>query len=375
MEYERELKILEELKIKIQNEKDINIQNVLIDDYFSILSYLEKLKIINANTYVDDLNTDLSFYFDTLHDARIEYCHEFISNINLVKNITTSLMKIYKNYPIKPYDVAYCNPIDIYEGMDILYDFFGDISNEFYEIFKTMAMNSRISIISNISEEGITYDAGCEYGQFIILNGSTKKMDYQVVSALAHEIGHCYELHVLGNNKRIMPLYLLVEVIALFTQKMFDNYNIENNLFKNEALYNQMIWQGIMYQETLVNDFIHKCLTNNTGIKLDSYNFSFKYFKNRNSKKYINSENKTAINKYQPSLNNYLYVIGDLVANNFVELYKQDKKECLKLLNEFILTNKNMPFSSNLAKFSNHYHETERLIKEVHQFQKINKKK
>ena len=78
MEYERELKILEELKNKIRNENDIQKQTLLICNYFNIVAYLEQLNIINAIDYVDDLNVDLSRYFDELLNGRLIIVMSFL---------------------------------------------------------------------------------------------------------------------------------------------------------------------------------------------------------------------------------------------------------------------------------------------------------
>lgn len=370
MEYERELKILEELKNKIRNENDIQKQTLLICNYFNIVAYLEQLNIINAIDYVDDLNVDLSRYFDELLNGRLNYCNEFLGNFLEIQKINSNIIKLYRKYPLKKRELEYCNPINIHEGMDLLYDFFGSLSDEFYQIFKNMVLDSRISTMPSICEEGLTYNVGKDYGQYIIIRDGSKIYDFEFISALAHEIGHCYEFNLTNNNQRIMPLYLFAEVASLFIEKLFKLYNIENDLYKKETIHSEMVWQGILKQRVLVNHFTNKCLIANTGIKLNGYDLDFKDYDNVKAKCFINKTNQKAIKEMPPSLENYLYVIGDFIANNFIEIYKQNDKECLELLKRFLLNSKTTPVSTNLKTFGTSYIETEKVIKQSYEFQK-----
>ena len=100
------------------------------------------------------------------------------------------------------------------------------------------------------------------------------------------------------------------------------------------------------------------------------YDLDFKDYDNVKAKYFINKTNQKAIKEMPPSLENYLYVIGDFIANNFIEIYKQNDKECLELLKRFLLNSKTTPVSTNLKTFGTSYIETEKVIKQSYEFQK-----
>ena len=69
-------------------------------------------------------------------------------------------------------------------------------------------------------------------------------------------------------------------------------------------------------------------------------------------------------------LENYLYVLSDVVANNLVRIYKNDPKEGLRLFKEFLTKGKQGSFASNMNLYGNNLDEIEKVIKEVYSYQK-----
>ena len=104
MDYKRELELLKSLKHQIKNEKDIKIKNLLIRDYTNILSYLDKLKIINAEQ--ESLKSGINFenFYNEIILCQNNYAEQFLNNFELIEFIINNLLEIYKQYPLKECD-------------------------------------------------------------------------------------------------------------------------------------------------------------------------------------------------------------------------------------------------------------------------------
>lgn len=368
MEYEKELKILDDLKNEIYSEKSKRKRLLLINDYFNLIAYLEKARIISHEDYISEKENIYDLYCNKVEKAKIKFRNSFIKNFNTIKDVTNNLMEIYNENPLVISKFQYFNSIDIKNGLEIIYDFFGELGNDFYKILNEIFDNDRITYITGLDFEGTTYNVGKKYGQYIILRKPKDGFDYENISCIAHEIGHCYEIKQTNSNKLSFPLHLLTEVVSLFVQKLFDQYNIKNNLYKNEALNCQMVWQITLYKKTLVNDFTNKYLLNNIIARLDYNDFSFELDNINNP--FINEKNEDAIEEFSPSLNNYSYVLCDHIANYFVKIYKENEKEALKLLKHFIAIYYDKSLSKMINEYGNNFDETKRLIKEVSNYQR-----
>ena len=369
MDYKRELELLKSLKYQIKNEKDIKIKNLLIRDYTNILSYLDKLKIINAEQ--ESLKSGINFenFYNELILYQNNYAEQFLNNFGLIEFIINNLLEIYKQYPLKECD-SFCNPIDIEEGLELVDAFFGSLGNDFYQLFTKIMEEKRISYKNNLPEYGITYNAGYTDGQYIVLKKEDKEFDYEFLSALVHEIGHCYQFNLNKCSKTPYVFNLLTEVESLTMQKLFDEFVIKNHSYKEKALYSSMNWQETLYQRTLVDDFINKALNKDMVESLDVYTGNFELNKNKDILNLITPFNSNALSKFDLSLDNYLYVISDFVANNFVKMYQESPIETLKIFRKFIINLNNASFKENIGRYGNDFSMCEVLIKRAHEFQK-----
>lgn len=370
MEYEKEKKLLQQLKTAIRLERDLKRQILLISDFYNIVAYLNKLKVIDPMQEIGNLGVNIDHYYQQLEQEQIAYCDSFINNFDIINDITNKLMAIYQKYPLKKIEVTYCNPIDIKNGMELLYDFFASLGRDFYNLFLKINQEQRISFTSNIYEEGMTYNASYQNGEFIVLRKDSQDFDYEFLSSLAHEIGHCYEFEFARGNKKIYPLYLLAEVSALFIQKLFDFYNLDNYDYREKALHSMSVGQSILYERCLSNDFLNHALNNDLVTALDYPTGIFDVISNEKTLGYINYLNSNAIANFPPHLDNYLYVLSDIVANNFFRMYQLDKKEALRLFKQFLKNANTVPFKENMQKYGIDLNESEKIIKEIYVYQK-----
>lgn len=363
MEYENELVILCNLYLQITKEKNKNRRIALINDYINLVSYLDELKIIKSQDYIDNNNLIYKPYIEELNKVKSNFIKDFNENFNYIKFLNNKLIDIYNNHSLQETELTSNNIIPLNQTIDILFDFFGNLGNDFYKVIEKIFDNNHISHISTIKFEGATYNIGNKYGQYIIIRKKEDEFDYNNASCLAHELGHCYELSLYNKNRISLPFNFLTEVCSIFIQKLFDLYNIENNIYQKEALNCQLEWYITLKEQALVNEYAINKHLNNENNKVDYNTLAFE-FHNLSSDKLL-EDTKKALKKYSPSIYNFLYVISDQVANYFISIYQENEKEGLKLLKRFLLTYRNKPLKQILYKYGMEFDKTENLINNI----------
>lgn len=366
MEYIKELTKLKTLENLILKEKNKTKQLHLISDYFNIVSYLDHLNIIkDLDSYFEEISPFLCNYYRHIEKEEKEYAVSFINNINPIFEMTNKLMDIINKQQVSILeDDDKLLPIDIKLGQELMLDFFGSLNEEFYHLYLTLVKEERISLTSHIDCLGMSFNVTYSDKPYIILFNNGSFYDYDFFSSMAHEIGHCYEF-MISEDKRLYILYLLAEVSSLFIQKLFDEYALNNNFYLKEVEKSQISWQKSLIKRTLVNDFVNKMISLN---HLGSLDYQTGYFDINIVKyglDYLNDQLEHSLTKFEPSLDNYLYVIGDHIANNFVKLYKSNPKEALKEFKNFILTINEISFADNIQKYSKDFSEDEKLIMKI----------
>lgn len=366
MKYEKELKILEILYFKTKNEKNNKKKSLLLNDYFSLAYYLNSVGVIELDDYIKKLDSGL--YVSKMTKAHLKLCNSFASNFGIIENLIDELLIVYEKNPIKTRNFVYFNPINIKLGLKIIEDFFGNLGNEFYHTWEDLIADDRITFLTSTTIEGATFNVSDDYGQFIIIRKTPDGFDYDNLSCIVHEVGHCYDIKLNQKRRLELPLNLLVEISSLFLQKLFDFYNIDNNLYKKEALNCRMMWQMALYDRTLTNKFINDCLQSDCLKEINHSTLDIEPFDLLTPP--LSAKEQKLIQNTPPNIDNYAYVICDHLANNLVKIYKENPKECLQLLKRIILTYSKGSFRKIIHKYGKDFSETEKIISEVSSYQR-----
>lgn len=369
MEYQKEILKLENLKKKIIDEKNKKNQAFLISDYCNILAYLDSLKVVDGEKMLGELPCSLMYYHHLVSCEQRAYCESYLKSIYDVNHINTELMSFYKEYPLKLLSLTYCNPIDLKEGLSLLNEFLNDLGEEFYLLFENIFNEGRVSIINNMLDEGNVYDATYTDKSYIILKSNGKDFDYEFISSFAHELGHCYEYSLNFKKSNLYALYPFAEVSSLFIQKLFDLFVINNHSYKDKALHSRMMWQNVLFKRTLLNDFVTIAF-NNEAINNIDYATGYIDIEDKDVvMEKLSNLHMEALNEFCPTLDNYLYVLSDVVANNFVKIYNESKKDGLELFKRFLLNARNISINKYFS-LNESLEESKKMIKEAYLFQK-----
>ena len=123
MEYQDEKEILIELRDKIFKEKNSKKKLLYLDDYFSLISYLDKLNVIDLEKEIEYIGNNINYYLAALGKEKEKFCKKFLKNFTLIDNVVDNIMNIYNEYPIVNIEYQAESTINVTEGISLLYDF------------------------------------------------------------------------------------------------------------------------------------------------------------------------------------------------------------------------------------------------------------
>lgn len=360
MEYEKELQKLGRIKDMIIRTKNYSKKRLLIRDYFSLVAYLDKLLIIDGEKYIADLKQDFDMFIKESNNEKIKYCNKYLKNFNYIICLTDELINLYDKYSFPKEKIFFDDSINFQDGMEALYSFFSLLGDDFYQLFVKLNQDGRISLINNLDADGFAYNTSYSDKSYILLNDHGSR--YTVLSSLAHEMGHCYEFMLTRGGQEICPAHNLAEVPSLFMQRLFDDYMMNFDNYDKQVKFNKSIWQNVLYHRTSSNYFTNQMYANDLIEALD-YERGIFMFKNTIIEQFINVNNYDSIIEYKPAIDNYLYVICDIIALNLVKIYHDSPKEALEVLKKIILNHSK--YQKILINYAFDLGETEKMIKET----------
>ncbi len=200
-------------------------------------------------------------------------------------------------------------------------------------------VKDNIWIVDDYNENygGLCVSSSYSINPMILLYESENPLSIYV--GLVHEFGHAYEGILCQTENRIstLSLNLCLEITSILFEKIFLSLINDNSSFgkiKENVLIERMklkryvcLCQDII---TLFSD------SNNTEVM--GYNGEF-YIRDFNE--YLTDYNKELLKKIKyyrsPLFYKYSYLIGEVVANNFMSQYKGDLRGLLKEFNNFVI--------------------------------------
>lgn len=339
---------------------------LLISDYVKLCSYLDDLGIVEIDVSLKSLGDDYLWYKKIHGNEIYKYVNDYFDNIDLIDEITNKLKIIYQKYPIIITDKHEDYYVNHSEMMNLIHDFLANLDNEIYRVFKHLSESKHILMKKDFDCDGCAYNISSLRYPYVILDD--RHANYSDYSALVHEIGHCYEFSINKTNKPLFDFYGLIEVPAIFLQKLFDSYLIKNNCYKNAAFNETVVWRQQMTLRNFVNSFTNNAYFNNQIIEIltdnDDIIINKQFYEN------FDKMEKISLEYYQPNIDNYLYVISDVIANCLINVYEQNHKEGLDLFKRFIRNAYYYSYRENILEYLKDFSYEEKEIQKIYEFQK-----
>ncbi len=331
--------LLEKLEYEKSSAKRWMISN-LICIYYARLDEKEKIKYYKK-LFGKKANSRLildSGYYDLL-----------ISNFDIHLNITSKIYDVYKElgYYNDTFASLYPkNKVSSKKEEEILLEFLNSVDSASGAIYNNLKNSNNIILTENFKPEDSEYESeylgtcinglGIEPDKISLENGNSPSVTY--LQTLVHEIGHSYEnefMRSMSSNQQMFRYYYsFSEVMSEFFERIFIDFLIENRIFYDDAerslyLKNEDIFCNLMHLNFVVFACINgSCIFDDQYYQIIDYDCYKEYNKGR--------EFAFEFEDVENYLNLIHYGYGSLIAEYFFKIYKQDKKEGLKEIKNFL---------------------------------------
>lgn len=325
----KDLKELEQMLKKEKNEEKKAQIRYYIDELIQIINE-EKVEETYASKK-ECLISDITFcnkyrrYFE-LFEKYKEIRDKILSKYKITYDqIEEYFLDIDSIYKFKKYTTDEC--------FEIAKDFFGNLDNIMYKNFLKLYKNKYNIIKVEEEKYDLEHDGCC-----LFVEGLNKpyiwisdKEGIQKANNLIHELGHATSL--LNNPKRIIEAKdnFGTEIESLFCELVFVNDYLKDKNKVEQAiinLENLIINYGEI--DSLINQKKIVDTLNQEKIKID------KEFYKKIKKEHNLTKNKVNNAIMLDSMTYTTYLVSYMTALELLHIYKQDKKDALKILKSII---------------------------------------
>jgi len=297
---------------------------------------------------------------------------ELYDSILFVKDLLGKVNSVNRDHGLVRY-VKLDKKINADTGILLLEEFFNSMPDYITKVYKEV-FNGNLCFTSG----GGSFAYNIEYGDVSKVRCDGNFNSYLTYAIVAHEIGHCYHnrLDVKSNNFTYAKSD--VEVPSIFMEILF-------NLFVDEKLYNQEYGISTLFrrQSMFANwtEFENFLISNGLDYGILNENELSIYFKRnklsdadkaRLREQYKVSDDELNQECFGLSLNIYSfrYILSNLFAIYFADIYMQDKKEGLRLLKDYLMLPPGVSFGEKLQMYDLTGDSYKKMIKKVSDYGK-----
>lgn len=311
-------------------------------DYVSYYAFLSELFPNNLFPF-DPFDFDIDKEGCKLDRDNMAQGIELYNNLDLVNEIFSKVRTINDEFGLyKVYDIR--KKIDSKLGVKLLEEFIKDMPERFRNIYYKV-MNGNIY---NLLEEYNCYAYNLsQSGDYKVLN-SAGLNDYEAYYSIIHELGHCYHFDIVkGRN---FQLSIDGEVPSMFFEIIF-------NMFADKYLYGKDYGMNTIFnrQSDMANIVAieNVILSNSDNFEIDYLTLKCRMDMNKLTSKDIDILESIDITEEclemgyitrEEDISSFKYPLSNLFAIYFSDIYMQDKKEGIKLLDNYLM----LPPSVNL---------------------------
>lgn len=365
---EEEIEKLRKMHDKVEMMPDNQKRYWAFKDYLSYYFFLSELFPDNQFPF-NPFDFDVNKVGRRLERDNLVAGIELFDNLDLINEIYGKIREINDQCGLfKEYDIR--KKIDSKLGVELLEEFIKGMPKRYKDIYYRV-MNGNMY---NLLEEDNCYAYDLSFcGEYKILNSSGLN-DYEAYYSIAHELGHCYHFDLVrGRN---FQANLDNEVSSIFFEIIF-NLFVDKYLYGKEyginTLFNrQSSFANIVALENVVlsNSFDFRLNDTNINCKLDITNLTDKDKEVLRSIGFINKLMEVDCLEREENISLFTYPLSNLLAIYFADIYMQDKKNGIKLLDNYLMLPPNVQLQERLTMYDITGDSYKKLIKKVSDYGK-----
>lgn len=304
-------------------------------DYVSYYAFLSELFPDNFFPF-DPFDFDMDKEGYKLDCDNMKQGIELCNNIDLVNEIFGKVRSINDEFGMgKVFNIR--KKIDSKLGVKLLEEFIKEMPDRYKNIYYKV-MNGNIY---NLLEEDNCYAYNLsQSGDYKVLN-SMGLNDYEAYYSIIHELGHCYHFDLV-KGRNFQP-NIDGEVPSMFFEIIFnlfvDRYLYGKDYGMNTILNRQSDMADIVTLENII-------LSNTDNFSLDYLTLKCRMDMNKLTSKDIDILEGFEFNEEsleqgyidrEEDISSFKYPLSNLIAIYLADIYMQDKKEGIKLLNNYLM--------------------------------------
>ncbi len=308
-------KVREKLETEKSNSKKLLLSNL----YLTMYQNLKEDELKHEEKYFKKMNLLLNEF---------EF-YDFLKNDNeLFRYFFEKCNEKYLDNDFKVYELMPNNKINLKDAKEIVYAILDSIN------FDRLKSYDRLYCFDKIKYDDLNSCIGMCYNTFNCLEPSVvidKKLDKQVdfITTLVHELGHEYENIFMNNMSSIQQLYrydfCFVEVMSSFFERVALDYLIKNRIYEDDANRELNLKYFDLYDRLEQLYYLSNYAIKDEIVYNDENVISIGEIK----------DNSCDIYCYNYK-NDIKYSYGFLLGEYFFNIYRQDKKEGLKQIRDFL---------------------------------------
>lgn len=363
--YDNEIKKLKNLKNKIIRSKNNQERLLLINDYFALDAVLTELGYEGEEYEFSNFNK----YIERYNKGNIDHITEFLFNYPYIREINREVLRLYQENKFIDINKVDIKNIKEKEVLEFFKDFVASLGDDFYKLLKKLFDEKRIYLKNLDNAAGETFGVNYTDSSYVLINRDDALIRTLI---LAHEFGHCYHNMISSDTKNLFVLNPKVEIPSVFMEKLFLDALINEPYFKEYGLDYEELFNVSLIDKTKL-DMLNYLLIDSgiVGVVADTSGYGLDYVNEFDLSKLINnSEDLKVLENYYPTLDYPLYNMPALISDNLIKMYKQDKKETLKLFKNYLATDYLYTYKEVLDTYLNDLSETGKSFQRTKEYQK-----
>ncbi len=222
---------------------------------------------------LDKFSTELAHYPDLLtkelllNDIPRSVFDNIINTTNkqipLLQSFVKTQAKISGNKQFAYYDLFEDNKIggkiDIPQAKELILNALQPLGEDYVSIAKRKLNDKTIDFLPNKNKYSGAYCANCFDADTVILMNYL--YDYESVSTLAHELGHCVNAEYFNNNQPYEKAEITIfaaEIASIVNEILLTQYMLKNATTKQKSYYLHKFLDGVrstIYRQVLFSEF------------------------------------------------------------------------------------------------------------------------
>ena len=349
---DEQIKKLMELKNRITYTRDNKEKFFLLNDYYSLRSFLEAINKMPNDSKYDLLEEHQQMYLKITNNEYFKVIMEIVKNSAKLEIIVKDLINTYHQYNFYGTNSYPYNGVNSKIMQFYLKSFFWNLGDDILNLFYRMVKEERIVYGEFDGDSAATSTIYTDLG-YILINQCDDQ--YGMYVDVVHEMGHIYQFALQKNNTKLLyDVNLYSELISLTFEKLFILFMKDNKVYSH---YHQNIdnyYHSLRLYRLSVCKLINELMNDSTTkLHIEGNDYGIKIpFTNEEVKRKLQNDCGTGFEgSKRIGLLEFIYVINEILSSYFYYAIIDNYAQGMRELKEFVMNVNEYSLSDAIDKY------------------------